>query len=382
MYKILLSVLCITATIVSLGCSNNKNPLQIVSDYSQIGPKSYGKIDGTMDPAPVNGYTIPKASKLTKIFNLPAKTSNYILSLNARLENADLIGSSYEMRIKINGTTVPKIKLINKAQIDNYPDCETKYEYKFRKGPRQQWFNNATGGWSVFYSPDFISNNHAGKSPYGVVGGEATDYEFDITDYLANGNNIIEIIHLGGTVCNLIIAGLEIWHQTGSTTDVGVLPRNAIKTFNFAINSQNKRNFFRIYSRIIFADLAGFSYSMEVELDNELLTQNNLMNKPTIGNGYTGSTRFKMFCKRDPEGVYYSDNNSRFYIPYSPDFYSNNVSGGKYGVVGGEAYKWDFKIPNHKNIIGTHTAIIRNVNSIGCNLALKGIKSYEIFELN
>ena len=70
-----------------------------------------------------------------------------------------------------------------------------------------------------------------------------------------------------------------------------------------------------------------------------------------------------------------------FFIPYSPNFYSNNLAGNKYRVIGGEAYKWDFNIPETELTQGEHFIDIYNRHSLNYNISVIGFEVYEIINL-
>jgi len=106
-----------------------------------------------------------------------------LLALDARIDWANLAGSAPVMWLEVNGQPIGQFALVNKAITFTLADG------------RQYAYTQASGGWQVFYSPDFEANNLPG-SGYQVLEGAAYHYVFDITDLMvANQMNTI-------TLCN------------------------------------------------------------------------------------------------------------------------------------------------------------------------------------
>ena len=110
------------------------------------------------------------------------------LSFLARLDSQSLIGSTFSMQIKVNGTPVETRCLLNKP-----PETE------MLDGLELDWFGN--NRWRVVYSPDYEACNRDDK-PACLVGGHAYDFVLDLAGLLKAGGNEISIRHSRGDITN------------------------------------------------------------------------------------------------------------------------------------------------------------------------------------
>jgi hypothetical protein len=315
------------------------------------------------------------------VYNFSQSTiqNQYILSLNARIVYGLLGGSQKLLQIKVNGQYLQQTNLINKAQVEDYTDPTYKYQFTYNDGRRFNWFAN--NSWELFYAPDLWENNTQIGSIYHVIGGQATDYEFDISSLLHSGSNTIEFIHNGSISNDIELAAIQVWNQVASTTDASISP-SATRSLSFNIDNSSNNYIVRFFAKIDYSILAGAQYGMTAKLDNAyLMSVYDIANKPQVSNGYYSanpSTTYKTTF-RSGNSYYLMDLTSKnLFLPYSPDFIANNLSGFSYYVIGGEAYKWCFKVPSQYNTVGNHSIVL--TNTMGGNYS-ESIRRFAIYKL-
>ena len=113
------------------------------------------------------------------------------LSLLARLESPNLGGSTFAMRVWVNGTALEASHLLNKP-----------LETEMLSGLQLDWFGGT--GWRVCYSPDYESANRT-DHPACLVGGHAYDFVLALPDLLRAGRNEIVIRHGEGLITNALL---------------------------------------------------------------------------------------------------------------------------------------------------------------------------------
>jgi len=132
-------------------------------------------------PTPVEGeQRLKTGEQSTWQFAAPGAGRPVKLSLEARLDFEKLAGSTTALEILVNSEPVMAPRLVNKALDFDYADGRT-FAY-FTPANTQQPYNL----WTMFYSPDFSSNEQPG-SGYQVLSGAPYRYEFDITPLLLSG---------------------------------------------------------------------------------------------------------------------------------------------------------------------------------------------------
>lgn len=104
----------------------------------------------------------------------------FLLFMEARTDWESLAGNHYGMELVVNGRTVTGEYVINKPEQFTFADGRA-YPYY-----RKQGTFSPAAYWSLFYSPDFESNNVRG-SQYQVLDGQAYLYVFDITPLVKRG---------------------------------------------------------------------------------------------------------------------------------------------------------------------------------------------------
>lgn len=326
---------------------------------------------------------ISQNSSLIRSYNPGTVSDRHVLSLYARLDYDYLAGASTTMKIRVNGHTIIKTDLINKPMVANYPDSSYKYKYIYANGSTyHSWFNDSEKTWSVFYAPNLTKNNLA-NSRYNVIGGEATKYEFDITPYLTPDiNNIIEIVHTGKAAVSLRVADVEIWKKISSAADA-TLNRGEKQTMTIPVTDSSKTYIVKLYSRLLFNKLAGFNHSMAVNFNNSSLDKTAILNKPMVANYYDEKHKYEYVT--DDNIIYMNGRqlflNSLFVVPYSANFNANNLASSHYRVIGGEAYKWVFKMPQESLITGSNTFYVKNENSHNYKMNVIGTEAFEITSL-
>lgn len=336
-------------------------------------------------PPPFPQDVIYPGSSMTTSFDVSSTNNRHIFAVDARLKSltsTSLQGSSNQLRIKVNGVVLPASTLINKAQIDHYPNNQYKGQYTYWNGARYSWFDETHNAWSVMYAPDYWYNNVAGidGNEYGVVGGEATHYEFDISNYLTAGSNTIELIHRGGVIDLLMFANARLFKEIAYSPGEKKVLASSWTSLSFDITDGNKQHFVRTYARLNYSTLAGFYWSMRPTIDGTGLTKYNVLNKPTRAYGYFGSrpNTLRFIDGRE----FQFETNGLFSVPYSPNYYANNVDGTEYGIIGGEAYRWDFLVPYSLNTIGAHQLKVYNLNPYGYDLMIEKTYAFEVSPLN
>lgn len=154
--------------------------------------------------------TINTYSNFEQQFLLLNKNSDkYILSFYGRINDYKLSGASSILKIAVNGNVISETCLINKAQVRKYNIKEGKYKYTYINGIMENWYDEQKESWALFYASNMWENNVSG-SVYGVIGGEATNYEFDITPYLTTGINTVELINTGTNGQTIVIEDFQI----------------------------------------------------------------------------------------------------------------------------------------------------------------------------
>ncbi|MDD4871148.1 MAG: hypothetical protein PHR77_11370 [Kiritimatiellae bacterium] len=110
----------------------------------------------------------------------PATAEVALLTLLARLESPRLGGSTYAMRLQINGQPLETEHIINKPA-----------KLTMRDGRKLGWF--AITGWRVPYAPDFTTNEKS-KSPISITDPEPHRWTFDVTRLLRSSSNRLVVI--------------------------------------------------------------------------------------------------------------------------------------------------------------------------------------------
>ncbi|MFA7004710.1 MAG: hypothetical protein WC429_11770, partial [Verrucomicrobiia bacterium] len=101
-----------------------------------------------------------------------------LLTFQARLESRRIGGSTYAMRLQLNGQPLEPEHIINKPR-----------KLTMREGRQLGWF--AVPGWRVPYAPDFAANEKS-KSPISIADPEPHRWTFDVTRLLRpSGNRLV-----------------------------------------------------------------------------------------------------------------------------------------------------------------------------------------------
>ncbi len=101
-----------------------------------------------------------------------------LLTFQARLESSRIGGSTYAMRLQLNGQPLEPEHVINKPRT-----------LTIRDGRQLGWF--ATPGWRVPYAPDFTANGKS-KSPISSADPELHRWTFDVTRLVRpSGNRLV-----------------------------------------------------------------------------------------------------------------------------------------------------------------------------------------------
>jgi hypothetical protein len=101
-----------------------------------------------------------------------------LLTFQARLASPRVGGSTYAMRLQLNGQPLEPEHIINKPR-----------QLTMREGRKLNWF--AAPGWRVPYAPDFTANEKS-KSPISAADPEPHRWTFDVTRLLRpSGNRLV-----------------------------------------------------------------------------------------------------------------------------------------------------------------------------------------------
>jgi hypothetical protein len=108
----------------------------------------------------------------------PATAEVALLTFLARLQSPRVGGSTYAMRLQLNGQSLETEHIINKPS-----------KLTMRDGRQLNWF--AITGWRVPYAPDFTANEKS-KSSIGAVDPETHRWTFDVTRLVKpSGNRLV-----------------------------------------------------------------------------------------------------------------------------------------------------------------------------------------------
>ncbi|MCX6901869.1 MAG: hypothetical protein NT105_24570 [Verrucomicrobia bacterium] len=108
----------------------------------------------------------------------PATAEVALLTFQARLESPRIGGSTYAMRLQLNGQALEPEHVVNKL-------CKL----TMREGRQLGWF--ASPGWRVPYAPDFTANEKS-KSPISIADPEPHRWTFDVTRLVRpSGNRLV-----------------------------------------------------------------------------------------------------------------------------------------------------------------------------------------------
>lgn len=120
------------------------------------------------------------ASATVKFPSREAATAEVaLLTFQARLQSPRIGGSTYAMRLQLNGQPLEPEHIINKPR-----------QLTMREGRKLNWF--ASPGWRVPYAPDFTANEKS-KSPIAAADPEPHRWTFDVTRLLRPAGNQLVI---------------------------------------------------------------------------------------------------------------------------------------------------------------------------------------------
>jgi len=152
----------------------------------------------------------------TRNFDVSSADKTILLSFEAHVDWHKLGGDARIFGININEKPVTGEFLINKPLNFTYADGRSSSYYALIDNSISE------GPWSLFYSPDYISNNLPGSN-YQVVEGQAYLFIFDITELvLRNEVNTIELINFGA----------NLQEQLGRTVSLSVRQVRLLKKSN------------------------------------------------------------------------------------------------------------------------------------------------------
>lgn len=127
-----------------------------------------------------------------------AAAESALLSLKARLQSPRIGGSTYALKLTLNGTPLEPEHIINKPRV-----------LTTREGRTLGWFANT--GWRVPYAPDFDANAKSTSSA-AIVDPDPHNWIFDVTRLLKPGSNAL-VIAAGGSVpltSPLVVENLQL----------------------------------------------------------------------------------------------------------------------------------------------------------------------------
>ncbi len=178
--------LTILAVIWSLACG----PIALVSPTAT--PTAFPPATPTPAAAPVtHGSAKWSITPLTaqdilyqgeqRVWSFDASSEGItLLSMEAHIDWSNLAGAANLLELTVNENPIIGEMLINKPGVYNYADGQSEAYYRLRGESTSQFL------WTVFYSPDYESNNVRG-SGYQVLEGQACLYLFDITQLVQPG---------------------------------------------------------------------------------------------------------------------------------------------------------------------------------------------------
>lgn len=127
-----------------------------------------------------------KPSTSQKIYLKNEKTLKNVLQVKARINFLTEAGSSYILKIKVNGIEIDQTRLINKPLIKEYTN-----------GKKMEWYSSKSFLWNLQYSPNFLTNYI--DSRYRVINGDPYIFLFNISNIQPTKNNefVVELYHGG-----------------------------------------------------------------------------------------------------------------------------------------------------------------------------------------
>ena len=136
--------------------------------------------------APINiadNITIPGGGKETFTFQRPDVPEGQmaVLHFRGRLQSERQGGHTPGVRVHLNDTELDDRRLVNKLR-----------ELQWGAGQVASWWGR---GFRLMYSPDFEGNDQPGNAYY-IWGGQAYDFDLDITDLLVAGENALRLAHV------------------------------------------------------------------------------------------------------------------------------------------------------------------------------------------
>lgn len=113
------------------------------------------------------------------------------LRLEARLDHTALAGSTFAMRLSLNGPLVDGKRMLNKPP-----------ETQMMNGMVLAWYGQQA--FRVVYSPDYQMANGTAH-PSCLVDGHAYDFDLEVADLLKEGENILTIRHTAGDIVHALV---------------------------------------------------------------------------------------------------------------------------------------------------------------------------------
>ena len=184
--------LTILLVIWSLACG----PVALVSPTSTptasptatpVVPLTYTPTAAPVTHGPVKWSRTPLAAQDTlypgeqRVWSFDASSEGItFLSLETHIDWDKLAGSANLLELTVNGSPITGEMLVNKPITFNFADGQSQAYYRLRDESTAQFL------WTVFYSPDYESNNVPGSGYY-VLEGQACFYIFDITQLVQSG---------------------------------------------------------------------------------------------------------------------------------------------------------------------------------------------------
>ncbi len=141
------------------------------------------------------------------------------LRFEARLDHQALAGSTYALRLALNGAALEADRLVNKPA-----------ETQMMSGMILAWYGQ--GAFRIVCSPDYQAANRD-DHPACLIGGHAYDFILDVADRLRVGENVLTLSHTAPTITNPVVlrdvALVEPPERVASPVDApaptGPLPR-------------------------------------------------------------------------------------------------------------------------------------------------------------
>jgi hypothetical protein len=164
--------------------------------------------------------TLAPSDSVVKTFTLPeSETEDLALELDARMQSKSFSGSTFVLRVRVNGTPVTGDRLLDKP-----------VTFAMANGKMLTWVD--ADRWRVVYSPDFDPKRNAVGDEHQILGVSPYHMQLRVGDLLRPGANRLVLQHLGSGLPPVEVASVRLVHapaaaKTSGPRTAGTQPREA-----------------------------------------------------------------------------------------------------------------------------------------------------------